>query len=167
MVVSFIVVYTVDPSAKPDVTRRRRAGAGFVRSNGRYSQTMTTSLGDLADVVRSALTAGDLEAYQHLLAPDAHWGPPDDPGWGCHSRHEILAWYKAAQAEGMRAVVTEIIPGADCLLVGLKVSGPAAAQEAGESAPRWQVLTVRDGLIVDICGFDDRAEAADRAGIPA
>jgi hypothetical protein len=30
--------------------------------------------------------------------------------------------------------------------------------------PRWQVLTVRGGRIVDIVGFDDRSEAVTRAG---
>jgi ketosteroid isomerase-like protein len=127
---------------------------------------VTTSITELADLVRSALTDGDLDAYQDLLAPNAHWGPPDDPEWGCHNRSEILAWYKAARGEGMRAVVEEVVPGAGALLVGVTVSGTVAAEEGGGAAPRWQVMTVRDGRITDICGFDDRAEAARRAGVP-
>src|SRR5215469_2858108 len=106
---------------------------------------MTTSLEELAVLVRSALTEGNLDAYQDLLAPNAHWGAPDTPEWGCHSRSQILSWYKAAQDEGMRAVVTEVVPGADALLVGVMVAGRAGAQESGEEEPRWQVMTVENG----------------------
>jgi hypothetical protein len=60
--------------------------------------------------------------------------------------------------------VTEVVPSRDHLLVGLVVTGTAAAFDEGGEARRWQVLTVRDGLIVDIRGFDDRVQAAARIG---
>lgn len=65
----------------------------------------------------------------------------------------------------MRAQVTEIIDGPTGLLVGLIVSGSPSAGEQGGRAERWQVLTIRDGRITDICGFDDRTEAAGWAGM--
>jgi ketosteroid isomerase-like protein len=126
---------------------------------------MSKSITELVDLVRSALTEGDLEAYQDLLAPNAHWGAADEPEWGCHNRNQILAWYQAAQGEGIRAEVNEVVPGPDSLLVGVTVSGTAAAEDAGGSASRWQVMTVRDGRITDIAGFDNRADAANRAGV--
>jgi hypothetical protein len=76
-----------------------------------------------------------------------------------------LTWYKAARDQGTSATVTEVVIGTDCLLVGLSVSRPPAADELGVAAPRWQVLAVEDGRIVDIAGFDDRSEAAARAGL--
>jgi ketosteroid isomerase-like protein len=60
-----------------------------------------------------------------------------------------------------------VTAGAGTLLVGLKVTGTQAAREAGEAVERWQVLTLRDGRVTDIRGFDDRAAAAARAGVPA
>ncbi len=102
---------------------------------------MTVSIGELGDLVKSALSAGDLEAYENLLNPNAHWGPAGQPEWGCHNRNEILAWHKAARDDGMQAVVAEVVAGADSLLVGLSVSGTPAALEAGGAASRWQVLT--------------------------
>ncbi len=57
--------------------------------------------------------------------------------------------------------------GPGTLLVGLDVSGTPAAREAGGTAERWQVLTVKGDRIVDIRGFVDRTEAATRAGVPA
>ena len=120
---------------------------------------------ELADRVRSALTAGDIEAYQELLDPDVRWGPADQPEWGCRNRNEVLAWYERARDMGLRAVVNEVAVGEDCLLVGLTVSGTSAADEAGGAAPRWQVLSVKDGRITDIRGFEDRDQAVARAGI--
>lgn len=52
-------------------------------------------------------------------------------------------------------------------LVGLEVTGTPAAREAGGAAERWQVLTLRGDRIADIRGFDYRAAAAARAGVPA
>jgi ketosteroid isomerase-like protein len=122
----------------------------------------------LADRVRSALGSGDLDAIRELLDPDARWGPPEGPGDDdCRNREQVIAWWAGARAAGARAVVTEVSAGPGTLLVGLEVTGTPAAQEPGEAARRWQVLTVRDDRITDIRGFEDRAAAATRARVPA
>jgi hypothetical protein len=64
----------------------------------------------------------------------------------------------------VRAHVTETVVSADKILVGLRISASEPAATAGAEADRWQVLTVRDGLVADIRGFDSRDEAADAAG---
>ncbi len=120
---------------------------------------------ELAERVAAALEGGDLDAYHELLAPGVHWGPPDQAEWGCHNRREVLAWYKAARRQGLQARVDEVVAGTDCILVGLSVMGHRGSDEGPVPRPRWQVLTINDGLIVDICGFDDRHQAAARAGI--
>jgi hypothetical protein len=56
----------------------------------------------------------------------------------------------------------------DRIVVGLTVLGNQAGDDKTEGVrQRWQVLTVRDGRVVDIVGFDDRADAAARAGLPS
>ncbi len=120
---------------------------------------------EVADRVAAALESADLEAFADLLAPDAQWGAPDDPVSGCHSRDEVLRWYRASRAEGMRAEVTEMVVGPGKLLVGVRVAGTPDAEDNGGSVERWQVLTMRNGQVADIRGFDDRSEAARRAGI--
>jgi hypothetical protein len=60
-----------------------------------------------------------------------------------------------------------VTAGPGTLLVGLDVTGTPAARDAGGTVQRWQVLTVKGGRITDIRGFDDRMEAAARAGVPA
>jgi hypothetical protein len=115
--------------------------------------------------IRSALESGDLDAIRDLLGPGARWGAPEGPGDAdCRNRDEVIAWWASARAAGARAVVTEVTAGPGTLLVGLDVTGTPAAHEAGGTAQRWQVLTVRGDRIADIRGFDDRTEAAARAG---
>ncbi len=116
---------------------------------------------DIADQVRVALEGADLAAYAHLLDPGVHWGPPGDRASGCHNRSQVLSWYQAGRDAGVRASVTETVVSGDQILVGLSVTGREAA--GGQS--RWQVLTVRDGLIVDIAGYDGRDQAAAACGL--
>jgi len=121
----------------------------------------------LAVQVRSALESGDLGDIRDLLASDARWGAPEDPGdTDCRDRDQVIAWWARARAAGARAVVTEVTVGTGTLLVGLEVTGTPAADEAGGAVRRWQVLTVRGDRIADIRGFDDRMAAAARAGVP-
>ena len=122
----------------------------------------------LAGRVRSALESGDLDAIRDLLDQGARWGAPEGPHEAdCQNRDQLVAWWASARAAGARAMVTEVTVGAGTLLVGLEVTGTPAAREAGGAAERWQVLTVRGDRIIDIRGFDDRAAAAARAGVPA
>jgi ketosteroid isomerase-like protein len=115
----------------------------------------------LAGQVREALEHADLDGYRELLDPGVTWGAPDDPQPSCRTRDQVLAWYRRGRARGVRARVTETEVGVDRILVGLEVE-----LESGDDAPtrRWQVLTVRNGRIVDIRGFEDRETAAARMG---
>jgi hypothetical protein len=142
----------------------RRAREIFMADNA----SATGEPAELTERVRLALESGDLNAIRDLLDPGARWGAPEGPHEAdCQNRDQVVAWWASARATGARAVVTEVTAGASTLLVGLEVTGTPAAREAGGAAERWQVLTVRDDRIVDIRGFDDRAAAASRAGVPA
>jgi hypothetical protein len=123
------------------------------------------ALGQLGERIRAALNSADLAAFAELLAPDVRWGPSETHDADCRSREEVVEWLSRGRQAGARARVTEVVPGAGALLVGLKVSGTLEAQRKGAQAERWQVLRVESGRIVDIRGFDDRRAAAIRAGV--
>ncbi len=118
------------------------------------------SMEALADQIRGALQSADLDAYRELLDPDVAWGAPDDREGGCHNRGEVLTWYRQGRERGVRADVVETVVNHDKILVGLRVR--TSAEPEGEGADRWQVLTVVDGRVKDIRGFDDRDEALAR-----
>ena len=133
----------------------------------------------LARQVGTALSSADLSAFSDLLDPDVRWGAPGARSPACKNRDQVLTWYRRGRDSGTRAEVTETVVHGDKILVGLRVRGPRAADAPDGSVgsvgsvgpdgavPRWQVLTVAGGRIVDIVGFDDRSEAVARAGATA
>lgn len=120
----------------------------------------------VADRIQSALGSADLTAFADLLAPDVRWGAPDDPDQSCRNRDEVMAWYRRGRDAGVRAQVTETIVYDNNIVVGLLVTGRPSPEGADEEAQRWQVLTVGDDGVEEICGFDNRDDAVARATRP-
>jgi ketosteroid isomerase-like protein len=114
---------------------------------------------ELAEQVRTALSAGDVTTFAELLDPDVTWGAPGARNPTCKNRNQVLNWYQRAQEAGVRGSVADIEVLGDRLLVSLSVHGADGARERGGTALRFQVLTVRNGRIVGIVGFDEKAEA--------
>ncbi len=119
----------------------------------------TGPLQELALRVKLALENGDIDALSDLLDPDVTWGPPGDPSPPCQNRRQVLAWYEKGKKAGARAQVREVSTLGGRILVGLLVSDPRGAEQEGGGFDRWQVLTVHDGRVTDIVGFDQRADA--------
>ncbi|MGH9068814.1 MAG: nuclear transport factor 2 family protein [Acidimicrobiales bacterium] len=142
------------------------AGSTLERTSEETPITPTPPSPDrLPERIAAALASADLESMRVLLAPDARWGPPEDPDAGCHDRDEILAWYGQARDAGARAQVTEVVASGDQVLVGLLVTGTEAAA-GGAPVERWQVMSIRDGRVADIRGFGDRESAEARIAAP-
>jgi len=125
------------------------------------------SMEDLARQVRAALEAADLASFRELLDPDVTWGAPGARRPACRNRDQVLAWYQRGRQDGVRAEVGDVSVLGHRILVGLTVRRPPAAEDPGGAAPRWQVMTVRKGRVVDIVGFDDRSDALAHAAAPA
>ena len=116
-------------------------------------------MGELAEQVRKAMVAGDVSAFADLLDPDVTWGAAGARNPTCKNRDQVLNWYQRAQESGVRGSAFDVEVMGDRLLVSLSVRGTEGARERGGTALRFQVLTVRDGRIVDIVGFDSKADA--------
>jgi hypothetical protein len=128
--------------------------------------TRRTTVEVVADHIQSALGSADLASFADLLAPDVRWGAPDDPDQSCRNRDEVLAWYRRGRDAGVRAQVTETTVYDNNIVVGLMVTGRPAPEGADEETQRWQVLTVGNEGVVEICGFDNRDDAVARAARP-
>jgi ketosteroid isomerase-like protein len=120
---------------------------------------------DVAQRLKSALETSDLASFADLLSPDVRWGPPDSSPPPCTNKQQVLAWYRRGAAANASALVTEMMVIEDRVVVGLAIQGMKSRSSRGETVSRWQVFTLRDGLIVEIVGFDSRADAAARAGL--
>jgi ketosteroid isomerase-like protein len=120
---------------------------------------MTKGMDEIAVLVRKALAAEDLAAFTELLDPAVTWGAPGSRNPSCKNRNQVLAWYQRGRDAGVRGSVYDVEVLGDRLLVSISVRGTENANERGGAALRFQVLTVRSGKVVDIVGFDDKAEA--------
>lgn len=118
----------------------------------------------LIERIRDALETADLDSVSELLDPDVHWGGPSRGSMDCVNKQQVIAWWQRGRASGRRANVTEILTHGDRVVIGLRVAESPAATES-ETNDRWQVLTLRNGLVVDIRGVDDRALALEIAGV--
>jgi ketosteroid isomerase-like protein len=111
----------------------------------------------LAAHVRYAMEAADLDEMRELLAPNARWGAPEQDVPTCRNATEILSWYERARDNGVRAEITEIAVVGTTILVGLKIlANPPTKAKVNT---RWQVLSVADGRVTEIRGYERRAEA--------
>jgi len=113
----------------------------------------------LAERVRATMEAGDLVAMAELLAPDARWGAPEQDVPTCRSATEVLAWYAMARENGVRAHVFEVGVVGERIVVGLRIIADGAVASGSPDATRWQVLSVEDGRIGEIRGYDTRDDA--------
>ena len=120
---------------------------------------MTDNIQETAALVRRALAAEDVDAFAELLDPAVTWGAPGATNPTCKSREQVLAWYQRGRDAGVRGSVFDFEVLGNSLLVSMSVRGTENAKERGGAALRFQVLTVRSGMVVDIVGFDDKADA--------
>ena len=123
---------------------------------------MADSESQLVAAIRRALDAADLDAFGELVDPRVTWGAPGDPAPPCRNRRQVLQWYQRGRAAGRQARVIDITTHGDKILVALAVTDTTAG---AAEADRWQVLTVADGKIRDIRGYDRRDLAVAAAGL--
>ena len=102
----------------------------------------------IAGQVQAALRTADLNGYRELLDPNVTWGAPGDMEFGCRNREQLLAWYRRGRAKGVRADVMETMVRNDKILVGLSIVDGQPSSEPGSETSRWQILTVKRGLVV-------------------
>jgi len=124
-----------------------------------HDGSVTKGMDEIAVLVRSALAREDLSAFMELLDPAVTWGAPGARNPSCKNRNQVLAWYQRGQDAGVRGSVYNVEVLGDRLLVSMSVRGTDGAKERGGVALRFQVLTIRNGKVVDIVGFDDKSEA--------
>ena len=114
---------------------------------------------ELGRQVKLALESADLGAYRDLLDPNVRWGPPGSSSPPCQNRDQVLAWYQRGREAGTTATVSEVTVVKDHLLVGLVVRDVKESHPERAQSLRWQLLTVRDGRVCDIVGFESREDA--------
>jgi len=117
----------------------------------------------LAERVRAAITARDLDEFARLLSDDVRWGNDEHPR-RCRSRSDVLATFRQLMKAGAEGDITELVAGTNGLLCGLLVRLPGPGDHSIERTI-FHVYLASDQHIVEIQPYEDRGAAARAAGI--
>lgn len=117
------------------------------------------------EVVRRAWAAvpgGNAEEFRALLAPDVRWYGADEEDGGCQNRDQAIAYIKRALDNGVTAAATDIRDAGEHVLAIVQTRHP---DEWGDQpGPHGEIVTVRDGKIVEMIVYPDVDSALAAAG---
>jgi ketosteroid isomerase-like protein len=124
------------------------------------------------DVVRGAFAARtrrDFDALAQRFAPDARWRAVQDGPWNCESRDAIIEVMRRNTADaGSRDAIAGIEEVGERVVVAFRPD-PDREVDAGklDDGLVYVVVSLRDGLIVELKACADRPAALAYAQSPA
>ena len=122
-------------------------------------------------IVREAFLAydrGDVRRMMELVDPDLEWThlDPDHGNPQCDGREELAKALRRQADLGLRAELEEVVAAGDQVIVVMRTPGVDQYRHREQADDRtYDVITVRDGLIVRLRACRDRGEARAIAGI--
>jgi ketosteroid isomerase-like protein len=125
-------------------------------------------------IVREAFLAydrGDIARMLEFVDPDLEWTHQDPgPGAGgpplaCHGRAELAEALRQQAERGLHAELEEVIAAGDRVMLVMHTPGVDKYRQRDDGDRTYDVLTLRDGLIVGLRSCRDRSEARSLAGI--
>lgn len=124
-------------------------------------------------IVREAFLAydrGDVAAVMGLVGPGLEWtcldpGPGDPRSRVAQGRGELEKALRRQAGPGPRAELEEVIAAGDQVIVVMRTPGDDQGRSGRGEHRTYDVVTVRDGLIVGLRACRDRREARSLAGI--
>ena len=107
---------------------------------------------------------GDWQALSDVIDPAVEWLWYEPGDWDCHDRRKVLATLFERQREG-------VVTGLDAVVevderVFVEITGPRLDEWGLPGGRACMVVTIRDGRIVRMQDYRDRAAALAGAGLP-
>ena len=107
---------------------------------------------EVAAALPAVFAARTRQAFERLLADNVRWGGEDDTEQTCHNREQAGDTYAALLAGSAQLAVLSTVVDGDEVLARVHVRGPDQDYETRV------LITVRDGLVVDLLQLDDDGE---------
>lgn len=124
-------------------------------------------------IVREAFLAyhrGDVARMMAFVAPDMRWtyleaGLPDPQPQTCQGREQLEKAVRQQVDLGLRAEIEEVVALGDRVMLVMRTPGLSEYRRWQAGDLTYDIVTVRDGLIVGLQSCRDRSEARSLAGI--
>jgi ketosteroid isomerase-like protein len=124
-------------------------------------------------IVREAFLAygrGDVARMMDFVDPDLEWtflDPSEEnpPPRTCHGRGELQKALIRQAERGLRAELEQVVASGEHVMLVMRTPGVDQYRVRPGGDRSFDVLTVRDGIIVALRACRDRAEAQALAGI--
>ena len=124
-------------------------------------------------IVREAFLAylrGDVARLMDFVDPDLEWtyldpGLEDPQPQICHGREELENALRRQADLGLRAELEAVVAAGDRVILVMRTPGVDEYRHRQADDRTYDVVTVRDGLIVGLHACRDRGEARSLAGI--
>ena len=124
-------------------------------------------------IVREAFLAydrGDIARMMEFVDPELDWtyldpALPEPQPQTCHGRGELEKALRRQAELGLRAEMEEVIAAGEHVLLVMRTPGVDKYLRRQEDDRTYDVVTLRDGLIVGLHACRDRGEARSLAGI--
>lgn len=124
-------------------------------------------------IVREAFLAydrGDITRMMDFVAPDLEWtyldpAEADPQPQTCRGREELERALRRQADHGLRAELEQVVAAGDQVMVVMHTPGVDRYRHRQSDDRTYDVVTVRDELIVGLHACRDRREARSVAGI--
>jgi len=123
-------------------------------------------------IVREAFLAyarGDVARMMEFVDPELEWtgaSPGSDASAQVHAGRDGLEQALRQQAaSGLRAELEEVVASGEKVMLVMRTPGLGLNRPHSAGDRTYDVVTVRDGLIVGLCACQDRAAARSLIGI--
>lgn len=123
-------------------------------------------------IVREAFLAysrGDVARMMEFVDPDLEW---TDVGSGANGsarvrtgRDELEQALRQQASSGLQAELEEVIASGEKVMLVMRTPGLGLTRSQSPGDKTYDVVTVRDGMIVGLCACQDRAAARSLIGI--
>jgi hypothetical protein len=102
--------------------------------------------------------AGDLSVLEGALDPEAKWHGVED-GQICENRKMILTVMKRNLPRGFAGLIEETVEVGGRIIVAFRPDQPRNDRRPLDQGIAYVVVTMRDGLVIELKGCADRAAA--------
>ena len=124
-------------------------------------------------IVREAFLAydrGDVARMMDFVDPGLEWtyldpGLDDSQPEICHGREELEKVLRLQAQRGLRSELEEVVAAGDQVILVMHTPGLDRYRQQQSGDRTYDVITVRDGLIVGLHSCRDHSEARSLAGI--